>query len=45
MSAASILKRCKIALHHRIGVADDRGEVIVTARFGDVVAVEGQPRF
>jgi hypothetical protein len=31
-----------LRLHHRIGIADEGGQVIYPVRFGDAVAVEGQ---
>ena len=41
MSAASVLEHGRINLHHRIDVADERGEIVLTVEFGDVVTVEG----
>jgi hypothetical protein len=40
MSAMSVLEHAKINLHHRIEVADDGGEIVLTVEFGDVVRVE-----
>lgn len=41
MSAASVLEHHKINLHHRIEVADEAGQTVLTVEFGDVVSVEG----
>lgn len=40
MSAASVLEQRKINLHHRIEVADENGDHVLTVEFGDVVTVE-----
>jgi hypothetical protein len=41
MAAASVLERSRTNLHHRIEVADESGEIVLTVAFGDVVAIEG----
>ena len=43
MSAASVLEQRKINLHHRIEVADDKGQTVLTVEFGDVVRIESNP--
>lgn len=40
MSAVSIRERAKLNLHHRIEVANDAGEIVLTVEFGDVVAIQ-----
>jgi hypothetical protein len=40
MAAATVLEQSKINLHHRIEVADESGQIVVTVEFGDVVKVE-----
>ena len=40
MTAASVLERGKINLHHRIEVADENGSVVLTVEFGEVVTIE-----
>jgi hypothetical protein len=43
MSAASVLEQRKINLHHRIEVADEAGQTVLTIEFGDVVTIESNP--
>jgi hypothetical protein len=43
MSAASVLEHRKINLHHRIEVANARGQIVLTVEFGDVVRIESNP--
>jgi hypothetical protein len=40
MTAASVLERRKINLHHQIEVADERGERVLIVEFGDVARIE-----
>jgi hypothetical protein len=40
LAAAGVRERRKLCPRHRIDVADERGEVLATVRFGDVVKVE-----
>jgi hypothetical protein len=40
MTAASVLEQRKINLHHRIEVADEQGQTVITVEFGDVVKIE-----
>ena len=40
MTAASVLERRKINLHHRIEVANASGEHVLTVEFGDVITIE-----
>jgi hypothetical protein len=40
MTAASVLERRKINLHHRIEVADESGQVRHVVEFGDVIRIE-----
>ena len=40
MAAMSVIDHGRIRLHHRIDVADERGAIVHTVRFGDVVQIE-----
>lgn len=40
LAAASLVEHGRIVRSHRIDVADQSGAVVLTVRFGDVVAVE-----
>jgi hypothetical protein len=40
MSAASVLERGTINLHHRIDVSDESGATVHSVEFGDVVLID-----
>ncbi len=40
MTAASVLEQRKINLHHRIEVAGEAGDILLTVEFGDVLEIE-----
>ena len=42
MAAASVLENHRINLHHRIEIADETGEVVLTVEFGDVLSIENR---
>ena len=41
MTAASVTEQRRVNLHHRIDVANEQGETVLSVEFGDVIKIEG----